>query len=73
MSAFEDVDVKSIGRAEVSVALPPSSPLDKTTSDEVEYIKIGNTMFKVMSYYSDKRTYEDIVKSALLREMENNS
>jgi hypothetical protein len=45
----------------------------KNTSDEVEYIEIGNTTFKVMSYYSDKRTYEDIVKSALLREIENNS
>jgi hypothetical protein len=45
----------------------------KNTSNEVEYIEIGNTTFKVMSYYSDKRTYEDIVKSALLREIENNS
>jgi hypothetical protein len=30
---------------------------------------IGNTTFKVVSYYSDKRTYEDIVKNAILREI----
>jgi len=30
---------------------------------------IGNTTFKVVSYYSTERTYEDIVKHAILREI----
>lgn len=30
---------------------------------------IGNTTFTVVSYYSDERTYEDIVKNAILREI----
>jgi hypothetical protein len=37
---------------------------------KVKYIKIGNTTFKLVSYFSDKRTYEDIVKAAILREIQ---
>ena len=32
------------------------------------YIKSGKTTVKVISYFSDERTYEDIIKAALKRE-----
>ena len=42
---------------------------DNQNEENVHYQEIGNTTFKVVSYYSDKRTYEDIVKNAILREI----
>ena len=52
---------------------------EKTTSQEVKstethtikFKKIGNTMFKINSYYSGEDTYEDIVKDALTAKVEN--
>ena len=32
------------------------------------YIKSGKTTVKVISHFSDERTYEDIIKAALKRE-----
>ena len=49
-----------------------NSDVQKTPDVENENVHervIGNTTFKVVSYYSDKRTYEDIVKNAILREI----
>ena len=42
----------------------------KNTSDEVEYIKIGNTNFEVASFYSGNMTLIDVVKTALKRDAE---
>ena len=48
--------------------------IENTVKNEgnVHYEEIGNTTFKVVSYYSTEGRYEDIVKSALLREIEKN-
>lgn len=36
----------------------------------VQYKEIGNTKFKIVSYYSGTETYIDIVKSVLRTEIE---
>ena len=36
----------------------------------VQYKEIGNTKFKLVSYYSGTETYTDIVKNVLNREFE---
>jgi len=41
--------------------------IEKTS--KVRYREIGNTTFEVVSHFSTKRKYEDIVKNALIREM----
>jgi len=38
----------------------------------ISHRKIENTMFKVVSYYSTDRTYEDIAKNAIIREIKRN-
>jgi hypothetical protein len=42
----------------------------KNTSDEVEYIEIGNTTFEVVSNYVGERSLLDIIKSAIKRDVE---
>ena len=42
----------------------------KSTSDEVEYIKVGNTNFEVVSNYVGNNALLDIVKSAIKRDIE---
>ena len=49
-----------------------NADVKKEEVHNIHYEEIGNTTFKVVSYYSTERTYEDIVKSALLREMGKN-
>ena len=42
----------------------------KNTSDEVEYITLGNTTFEVVSNYVGDNSLLDIVKSAIKRDIE---
>ena len=43
---------------------------EETESSKVQYKEIGNTKFKLVSYYSGTETYMDIVKGVLRREFE---
>jgi len=39
-------------------------------NSKVQYKEVGNTRFKLVSHYSGKETYMDIVKGVLRREFE---
>ena len=43
---------------------------DEDVVTTVQFKEIGNTMFKLVSYYSGTMTYTDVVKSVLRREIE---
>jgi len=43
---------------------------EETENSKVQYKEIGNTKFKLVSHYSGKETYMDIVKGVLRREFE---
>ena len=47
-------------------------PTKEETAESVivQYKEVGNTKFKLVSHYSGKETYTDIVKSVLRREVE---
>ena len=48
----------------------PDENQTKQESDVVKYKTIGNTAFKIVSYYSEANTYTDVVKSVLRMEIE---
>jgi hypothetical protein len=64
LNDIQEVECKT--RAEVSVALPPSSPLDETNTD-VSYMKLGNTTYEVVCEYVGKVSILDIIKAGIRR------
>ena len=44
---------------------------EENKSQNTMHIKSGNTAVEVIAHFSDERTYEDIIKAALKRELSN--
>ena len=44
--------------------------VENQESQNVRFIKIGNTTIEIERYYCGTRTYEEVVKSAIKREIE---
>ena len=51
-------------------AVPNANDTDETPSDDVKYIKIDNTTYKVVSKYVGKYSLLELVKSAIRRDVE---
>jgi hypothetical protein len=64
-------EVEKQTRAEVSVVLPPSSPLnDKKSDSDVKYMKLGNITYEVVYNYVGKQSMLDIIKAGIRRDIE---
>ena len=40
-------------------------------SNNLRFVKIGNTAFEISHHYSDNFTYEEVVKNVIKRDVEN--